>query len=75
MVTFQNTDLDDFSEDTFFPAWPIDGSAPTGVTFSGTDEADILKGDIGDDTIYGLGGSDNISGSAGSDYLDGGGWQ
>ncbi|WP_394700966.1 Ig-like domain-containing protein [uncultured Cohaesibacter sp.] len=72
MITFQNTNLADFSESNFTPPWPIDGSDPAGTSLTGTEGDDILTGTIGTDSLYGLGGDDEITGLPGADYIDGG---
>nr|WP_284453449.1 hypothetical protein [Halomonas meridiana] len=39
---------------------------------TGTDQADTLKGGVGNDTLQGLGGNDRLEGGAGNDRLEGG---
>ena len=43
-----------------------------GDVLTGNDEANRIKGETGNDTIFGLGGDDFLFGDAGSDVLDGG---
>ncbi len=45
---------------------------PPDLHLTGTDEGEYLKGDIGNDTIIGLGGDDWLYGRSGNDILDGG---
>ena len=72
VVRFQNHNNSDFTIDNFNPAYPIDGSAPAGLTIEGTTGNDQLVGGFGSDTISGLDGDDTLSGLAGSDLLNGG---
>jgi VCBS repeat-containing protein len=72
LVVFQNTNAASFTDANFVPAYPPDGSPPTGQTITGTANGETLTGTIGDDTINALGGSDNVSGRAGADLIDGG---
>ncbi len=46
--------------------------APSGGIISGTNDADSLAGDSGDNLILGLIGNDTITGDAGNDVLNGG---
>ena len=41
-------------------------------TFTGDNQANLLVGAAGDDTIFGLGGNDTLDGGAGSDAMHGG---
>jgi Ca2+-binding RTX toxin-like protein len=44
----------------------------TGITVTGTANADVLKGMLLDDTLLGLDGNDNLYGDGGNDLLEGG---
>lgn len=49
----------------------IDGGAGNDW-IEGANNADILMGGLGDDSIYGLGGDDSIEGNEGNDWIDAG---
>ena len=53
--------------------FPSDGSVPPGQTIIGTEFANLLSGNFGNDVIQGLAGDDRIRGRAGNDQIDGGG--
>ncbi|HEX8624878.1 MAG TPA: Ig-like domain-containing protein [Allosphingosinicella sp.] len=72
LVVVENTDVEDFTEANFEPAYHPDGSAIAGETITGTADADSLTGTPGDDTIDALGGDDSVSGLAGADSILGG---
>ncbi|MCU9840592.1 hypothetical protein OEZ49_22905 [Ruegeria sp. WL0004] len=46
--------------------------APDHLSLTGTPDADVLGGGLGDDTILGLAGNDRLLGEAGNDRIDGG---
>lgn len=52
--------------------FPQDGSAPLAVTLNGTESANRILGQGGDDIISGLGGDDTLFGASGNDTIDGG---
>ncbi|MCG6560775.1 Ig-like domain-containing protein, partial [Ruegeria sp. 1NDH52C] len=72
VAILQNTTATDFSEANFFPPYPPDGSAPAGMSLTGTSGDDTLVGGVGPDTLLGLDGNDILQGGPGSDVLDGG---
>ena len=73
VVTFENTNVGDFTSANFDPAYPPDGSSvPPGPTIVGTPGNDNLTGTIAGETIQGLGGNDSLIGGAGDDTLEGG---
>ncbi|HEY0028445.1 MAG TPA: hypothetical protein VGC35_11290, partial [Allosphingosinicella sp.] len=51
--------------------WPTDGSAPPGLTVTGTFRSESLEGTYGDDILYGLDGRDTLTGGRGADVLYG----
>jgi Ca2+-binding RTX toxin-like protein len=52
--------------------YPQDGSAPVAVTLDGTELANRILGQGGNDIISGLGGDDTLFGAAGNDTINGG---
>ncbi|BCH07959.1 hypothetical protein MesoLj131c_22170 [Mesorhizobium sp. 131-3-5] len=72
LIRFQNIDPTEFTAANFNPAYPTDGTTPSGQAIDGTPNDDTLIGGVGPDAIFGLAGNDTLSGSAGDDLLDGG---
>ncbi|HEX8225903.1 MAG TPA: Ig-like domain-containing protein [Allosphingosinicella sp.] len=72
LVVFENSDAVDFTDANFVPGYDPDGSAPAGVTITGTSDSEALTGTIGNDTIDALAGDDVVNGLAGADILSGG---
>ncbi|BCG75459.1 hypothetical protein MesoLj113a_66170 [Mesorhizobium sp. 113-1-2] len=72
VIRFENTNAAEFTAANFSPAYPADGTLPSGLTIDGTSGDDLLSGNVGPDTINGLAGNDTLSGLAGNDLLDGG---
>ncbi|WP_338082468.1 type I secretion C-terminal target domain-containing protein, partial [Donghicola mangrovi] len=72
ILTLQNVQLSDFTENNVTPAYPLDGSTPVGETLIGTENGDYLEGTEFGDTISGEGGYDQIDGYGGDDSLSGG---
>jgi Ca2+-binding RTX toxin-like protein len=72
-VTFKNADTTAFSAFNFGGRFNTDGSitAPP-IQLTGGEQADILRGDDGNDSLYGLAGNDTLTGLGGADLLDGG---
>ncbi|WP_432472983.1 VCBS domain-containing protein [Amphritea sp. HPY] len=71
-VVFENVDVSNFTADNFSPAYPPDGSVPSGETIEGTAAGETLYGTIGADTIDALEGNDWVYGGSASDTIDGG---
>ncbi len=72
LYRLQNTTATNLTAENFVPAYPTDGTEPTGQVIAGTINGETLQGTLGGDTINGLGGNDVIYGGAGSDVIDGG---
>ncbi|MFY0680730.1 MAG: tandem-95 repeat protein [Thalassovita sp.] len=72
LITFENTNVGDFTAANFTPAYPPDGTVPAGINIVGTSASETLDGTIGTDTISGEGGNDRLNGGASSDTLNGG---
>ena len=72
VVTFENTNVGDFTSANFDPAFEPDGSGIAGQTLTGSTGTDTLNGTIGDDVIDGLGDNDTLNGGNGNDRLMGG---
>ena len=72
ILTLQNVQLIEFTENNVTPAYPLDGSTPVGETLIGTENGDFLSGTKFADTISGEGGYDDIYGNDGDDSLSGG---
>jgi VCBS repeat-containing protein len=71
LVVFQNTEIGDFTDANFTPAYDPDGTAPAGETITGTAGDDTLTGTVGADTIDALGGNDVVNGGSGADLIYG----
>ena len=71
LVTFQNTNVADFTADNL-DGFPPDGSALPPQIITGTSASETLEGTAGADEISGLGGNDTLNGNAGNDRLFGG---
>jgi Ca2+-binding RTX toxin-like protein len=75
-VTFQNTQVSEFTLENFFTSTQIAAgwtlNSTPGVSIDGDAGADVLTGGLGDDTIDGAAGNDTINGGRGNDSLTGG---
>ncbi len=74
VLVLQNHDLSSqpLTADNFAPSVGPDGSAMSGLTLTGDEDANVLSGGVADDTLIGLGGDDTLNGYWGNDSLDGG---
>ncbi|HEX8224314.1 MAG TPA: calcium-binding protein, partial [Allosphingosinicella sp.] len=70
-ITFRNTGLAALTAENF-GGYPADGGPIVGLTLSGGEGKDEIRGTAGGDLIEGLGGDDQILGGAGDDTLRGG---
>ncbi len=66
-VTFQITYSGDTGNDVGLTVTNKTGTAPTGLTVTGTATSELLSGSVGNDTIEGLAGNDILTGGPGTD--------
>jgi Ca2+-binding RTX toxin-like protein len=68
LVRFENVSAADFVWQNL-EGYPSDGSIPSGLTLTGSDGDDWLRGAAGGDTLDGLGGANRMWGGAGDDVI------
>ena len=71
LITLKNVQASDLGQFNM-GGFPPDGSAPAGLTLTGTSNADRLSGEGGGDAIHAFGGDDRLDGGPGDDFLYGG---
>jgi Ca2+-binding RTX toxin-like protein len=71
VMTLRNVQMSSLTAENF-NGWPPDGSAPPGITFTGSARADALTGSPGGDHMLGGAGDDQMTGGAGADRIEGG---
>jgi len=69
--TLSNTQVAELTARNLF-GWPVNGSAPPGLTLYGTERGEAIEATYGADTLYGLNGQDTLRGGRGADTIYGG---